>query len=659
MGEEDQGELRHRRSSQEEPNRIEDALGEQVIASRPVSVVGTADRGALELPSTISPSTKIRFSVDRLRDTSTVSVAEVPSEDGPSNSSRPIGPDRSANSINTSLGADKSLAHRGSSTSHRRTPSSSIASSLSKSLGKRNRGYSLRRSLFNRNILESGTGESSVIELAESSSSRQSELSKDRNFVGKDEKASSKADVSIRAISSNEEDEDKIVRTIEQSRYKEHPIPTYDAWVRKGAARLGIFRTIRECYQNASRLILRIHEIPPSKDGRQIDLDILSPRVNLDERTGRPYMDNSIRSSRYTLWNFLPRQLFFQFSKLANFYFLCVSIMQMIPGLSTTGTYTTIIPLLFFVSISMAKEGFDDLRRYRLDKVENRKEIDVLIYSVDPQSPLLWMRKMWKDVAVGDVIRLQRNDASPADILLLRAAGPNGLAYVETMALDGETNLKSKRVTPTLAKSWANVDQAAPPPAHVVVQDPNDDLYTFDGRVAHFVDGQVASAENTCPLTNGEIVYRGSILRNTPEAFGMVVYTGEECKIRMNANKKPRIKAPNLQRKTNSIVILIVIFVVALAVFEMVAYEVWSEDTEEHSWYLQNAGVPFVQIFAGFIVMFNTMIPLSLYVSLEIVKLAQIFLMQDVDLYDSKTDTPLEPRTSTINEDLGQIRFVP
>jgi len=54
--------------------------------------------------------------------------------------------------------------------------------------------------------------------------------------------------------------------------------------------------------------------------------------------------------------------------------------------------------------------------------------------------------------------------------------------------------------------------------------------------------------------------------------------------------------------------------------------------------------------------MFNTMIPLSLYVSLEIVKLAQMFLLNDVDMYDKESNTPMEPRTSTINEELGQVR---
>lgn len=103
---------------------------------------------------------------------------------------------------------------------------------------------------------------------------------------------------------------------------------------------------------------------------------------------------------------------------------------------------------------------------------------------------------------------------------------------------------------------------------------------------------------------------------------------------------------------------MLVIFVVALAIFNTVAYQIWQETTEERAWYLTNAGVPFFPILVSFIILFNTMIPLSLYVSLEIVKLFQMLLMNDVDMYDEASNTPMEARTSTINEELGQVKYV-
>ena len=97
-------------------------------------------------------------------------------------------------------------------------------------------------------------------------------------------------------------------------------------------------------------------------------------------------------------------------------------------------------------------------------------------------------------------------------------------------------------------------------------------------------------------------------------------------------------------------------FVIVLAIFNTVAYQIWQDGTEQKSWYLTNAGVAFFPILTSFIILFNTMIPLSLYVSLEIVKLCQMLLLNDIDMYDEASNTPMEARTSTINEELGQVK---
>ncbi|KAK3350785.1 hypothetical protein B0H65DRAFT_98865 [Neurospora tetraspora] len=445
--------------------------------------------------------------------------------------------------------------------------------------------------------------------------------------------------------------------------------------------------------------LLRQRPIPPSKDGRHIPLKpglVRQTPLN-DERTGRPYVSNFIRSSRYTLYDFLPKQLFFQFSKLANFYFLVIGILQMVPGLSTTGTYTTIAPLIAFVCISMAKEGYDDYRRYRLDKLENRSAAFVL----DPDGTVStrvrgrkrrmlmemikgkkptedgaatelaglervttaevdqgegegerepWARVEWQDIRVGDIVQLQRDENVPADMVLLHATGPNGVAFIETMALDGETNLKSKQACPLLLDHCSSINAMAHCDATVVSEDPNLDLYNYEGRVTE--NGE------TMPLTSNQIVYRGSTLRNTTQAIGIVVNTGEECKIRMNAHKNVRTKAPEMQFMVNRIVMLLVAFVVALAVGCTGGYTMWHRSNEKKAWYLIQQKVPIKEIVIGFIIAFNTLIPLSLYVSLEIVKLGQLYLLADVEMYDPKTDTAMSANTTTILENLGQVSYV-
>ncbi|KAH9878012.1 hypothetical protein J1614_003229, partial [Plenodomus biglobosus] len=533
----------------------------------------------------------------------------------------------------------------------------------------RSRGYSLRSALFRRNVHDTAQTVSNI-ELDEGVGSSKAGMRYiDETEAREHEHGASKGGHAVVTVTPEYEAYVSSASDLSKTKLGKGPValPRRGEWHGRGRGKKAIYvKRVKELAEQARKFVLRIKDVPPSKDGRHILLDAYRREPLQDERTEQPYTSNWIRSTRYSAWNFVPRQLVAQFSKLANFYFLVISILQMIPGLSTTGQFTTIVPLLFFVTLSIAKEGYDDLRRYRLDKAENNREALVLRTSAPAESKrgstdgisspspspdaLHWESIKWQDINVGDVIKLDRDDAAPADLALLHTNGENSVAYVETMALDGETNLKSKQTPALVSKTILDAEDVLRTTAEFVIEDPNRDLYSFEGRVA--VDGKQA------PLTLNEIIFRGSILRNTPDAIGMVIYSGEECRIRMNANKNPRIKAPALQGLVNRIVILIVIFVLALSIFNAVAYRIWQRN-EDDMFYLSNASVAFFPSFTSFIIMFNTMIPLSLYVSLEIVKLAQMFFLHaDIDMYDPISDTPCEPRTSTINEELGQVSYI-
>lgn len=428
-------------------------------------------------------------------------------------------------------------------------------------------------------------------------------------------------------------------------------------------------------------LLLRRRAIPFSNDGRRIPLRIQHDTPLIDGRRGLPYISNDIRTSRYTPWDFVPKQLFFQFSRVGNFYFLCVGIPQMIPGLSTTGTFTTILPLLFFVLVTIGKEGYDDFKRHRLDQVENANFAIVLgkedhytgqkpkehpwdrwnpfriKRATDPQPApkdefdgTRWVAVRWNEIKVGDVIRLVRDEPVPADLVLLHSEGENGLAYIETMALDGETNLKSKQVSHAF-KDCDTIAGISRCDAEFLVEDPNPELHSFDGRVT--------VGEKAVPLTINEVVYRGTVLRNTPSIIGLVVNTGEECKIRMNSNQHPKAKKPALERMNNKIVVTLATYVVLLSVGVSMGYVHWQRTYEQNAWYLSFAKVPFYQIIIAFIIMFNNIVPLSLYVSLEIVKVGQLLMLNsDLEMYDEETDTPARCNTNTILENLGQVGYV-
>lgn len=476
---------------------------------------------------------------------------------------------------------------------------------------------------------------------------------------------------------------------------------------------------------------------PPSKGGRHLPITLNIQHSNcpvittkngnkllIDSRTDKPYCNNVISSSKYSIISFIPRQLYAQFSKLANCYFMCVAILQLIPSWSTTGTTTTIIPLSIFIGISIIREGFDDYRRHLLDKSENNRKTTVLKtdsnlnitengssskntlrtlyngfgksttsisrlressdinvyqnYSIEdyeeleqlaeePNSSLNetslnkngidTIKTKWKNVKVGDIVKLECDEWLPCDILLLSSTNDMGEAFIETMALDGETNLKSKIPNPELNKRTNTINKFKSITASMIGEDPNQDLYNYEGSL-DIVDNDT-QIKDTYPIGSENVVYRGSILRNTDSCIGMVIFTGEESKIRMNAIKNPRIKAPKLQRSINLIVLFMVFVVISLSVFSLMAQRLFYNKTKDTFWYLyqQDAGVAATVM--GFIIMYNTLIPLSLYVTMEIIKLVQLLLLQwDIDMYHKDSNTPAEARTATILEELGQVSYI-
>lgn len=462
----------------------------------------------------------------------------------------------------------------------------------------------------------------------------------------------------------------------------------------------------------------------PSVGGRQIpitmnmtntDFPIVKNKKNetllVDERMNTPYVNNVITSSRYTLISFLPRQLIAQFSKLANCYFLLVSILQLIPSWSTTGTSTTIIPLCIFISISMLREGYEDIRRHKLDKQENNKTTKVLKEMESPNSlfesdmrfsksttsfsrlrpsgqsfdfdfeddleledqsahpnsfdndqllgglGIATKKTKWKDLKVGDVIKLESDEWVPADIVLLTSTNEMGETFIETMALDGETNLKARIPNIELHKVANKAKNLFNISGTVLSEDPNLDLYNFEGSLD--LPNLETQEMITYPLGPDSTIYRGSIIRNTDSCLGMVIFTGEETKIRMNAIKNPRIKAPKLQRKINMIVAFMVFVVLTISCFSLMAERLFYKKYRDLTWYTDGADVGVAPTIMGFIIMFNTMIPLSLYVTMEIIKAIQMALLQwDIDMYHLPSDTPAEARTATILEELGQVSYI-
>lgn len=133
---------------------------------------------------------------------------------------------------------------------------------------------------------------------------------------------------------------------------------------------------------------------------------------------------------------------------------------------------------------------------------------------------------------MGDIVRLESNDSFPADLILLSSSEPEGLAYIETSNLDGETNLKIKQANPATA-GRTSPGAIASLQGFLRSEQPNNSLYTYEGTLVMRPEGAIA--EKDVPLTPDQMMLRGAQLRNTAWMYGLVVFTGHETKLMRNA----------------------------------------------------------------------------------------------------------------------------
>lgn len=363
------------------------------------------------------------------------------------------------------------------------------------------------------------------------------------------------------------------------------------------------------------------------------------------------FESNRITTCKYNVLTFLPKNLWYQFQKLANVYFLIIAILQIIPEISVSGGVPNILlPLAFVLAVSAGKDLLEDLNRRKSDEIENNRKS--LVWNNGE-----WAEKPWYKIKVGELVKVMKNEYFPADLILISSSEENGICYIETKNLDGETNLKHKishkRLNELFLRQYFNGDILP----EAVCEPPNPMIYKFKGKIT--VDSE------TIGLGIEQFLLRGSSLRNTDYIIGAVVYTGHETKIMLNSSKANN-KFSHLESKMNDEIIKIFIMQVLLCVFCATCYLIWfhnaEDDTEE---YLeldeldQHGFLLFVLMFFSWMLIFTNFVPISLIVTLEVVKFIQaIFFSWDLQIYYEPSDTPTRVNSSNLNEELGQITHV-
>ncbi|KAL3831113.1 hypothetical protein ACJIZ3_019915 [Penstemon smallii] len=374
------------------------------------------------------------------------------------------------------------------------------------------------------------------------------------------------------------------------------------------------------------------------------------------EASGRNYVANYVSSTKYTAANFLPKSLFEQFRRVANFYFL-VTVILSFTDLAPYDAATAVIPLIIVIGATMVKEGIEDWRRMQQDiEMNNRK---VKVHKGDG----VFKQTEWKNLKVGDIVKVEKDEFFPADLVLLSSSYEDAVCYVETMNLDGETNLKLKQaldVTSSLNEDTNLKDFKA----IVKCEDPNANLYTFVGTMD--------LEEQQYPLSPQQLLLRDSKLRNTDHIYGAVIFTGHDTKVIQNSTDPPS-KRSKIEKKMDKIIYFLFGVLFLLALIGSIYFGITTrEDIEggHRRWYLRpddtsiffdpnRAPISAIYHFLTVLILYSNLIPISLYVSIEIVKVLQsIFINRDVHMYYEETDKPAHARTSNLNEELGQVHTI-
>ncbi|CAH8668418.1 unnamed protein product [Schistosoma curassoni] len=362
------------------------------------------------------------------------------------------------------------------------------------------------------------------------------------------------------------------------------------------------------------------------------------------------YGRNKVTTTKYTWYGFFFQNLGEQAQRIANFYFISLAIIQLFTDSPVSPT-TSIIPLFFVLSVTMIKQGYEDFLRLKADREINHIPIEI----VTENGHLTTVKSM--ELEVGNIILCRNNSSFPCDMILLSSSEPSGECFVTTASLDGETNLKKFEVAGHTNKFDTPELLASELIGYICCQQPVEDLYTFSGRIC-----LKNSVEDTItkdyPLGPKNLLLRGACLRNTDYVYGCAVYTGRDTKLALNSKGKTT-KFSQVEGRLNFYLFFILAFLAFSVIVSIILSSVLGHP---NVWYLppekRNAWNVFQELL-GFVVLYNYIIPISLYVTIEMQKfIGSLFFEWDLNLYDERINERAKANTSDLIEEMGQVEYL-
>ncbi|XP_054252008.1 phospholipid-transporting ATPase IK [Indicator indicator] len=365
--------------------------------------------------------------------------------------------------------------------------------------------------------------------------------------------------------------------------------------------------------------------------------------------TREKYSGNAIKTAKYNIFTFLPLNLYEQFHRMANLYFLFVILLQTIPEISTLPWYTLLFPLSILLCIRGLRDLIHDIGRHQSDRKINSRPCEIL-----SGKRFLWQQ--WSHICVGDIVRLRKDSFVPADMLLLCSSEPSSLCYVETAEIDGETNLKFRQALLVTHQELGSEESLAAFDGRVSCEEPSSRMHSFTGSLEW--RGQ------SFPLDSERILLRGCRLRNTDLCYGLVLYAGFDSKIMRNCGKIQR-KKTKLERLLDRLVVIIFLVLLLTSLCLALASGFWAKTFQmDHSYLsaLYKHTTPAQQAFFsfwGFTILLSIIIPMSMYITFEFVYLVNSFFINwDLEMYYPVKDIPAQARSTSLNDQLGQIEYI-
>jgi len=284
-----------------------------------------------------------------------------------------------------------------------------------------------------------------------------------------------------------------------------------------------------------------------------------------------------------------------------------------------------------------------------------------LIHPEKPAGKARFHKDYWKNVQVGDFVRIYNDDQIPADVVILSTSDPDGACYVETKNLDGETNLKVRHALRS-GRQIKHARDCEKTEFSIESEPPQANLYQYSAAARWRQHD--TKEEMTEPISINNLLLRGCNVRNTEWILGVVVFTGFDTKIMMNAGITPS-KRSRISRELNwNVIYNFIILVLMCLVSGIIEGIAFGDGNNSIAWFEYGSigGSPAMDGFITFwaaLILFQNMVPISLFISLEIIKTCQaFFIYSDTDMYYEPLDYPCTPKSWNISDDLGQIEYI-